>query len=90
MNKTDLITYVANTTDMTKKSAALVVNAVFQGINDCLAEDGKVVVTGFGTFEVRERAAREGRNPKTGEAITIPAHKAVTFKAGKGLRDCAN
>lgn len=90
MNKTDLINYVAGETGMTKKASAEAVAAVFNGVNAGLSADGKVVVTGFGSFEVKERAAREGRNPKTGEAITIPAHNAVTFRAGKGLKDSAN
>ena len=90
MNKTDLINYVADSTGLTKRAAAEAVAATFQGVNEGLTADGKVVVTGFGSFEVKARAARAGRNPKTGEAITIPAHKAVTFRAGKGLKDCAN
>jgi len=90
MKKTDLIANVAATTGMTKRASAEAVKAVFESMTGALNAGEKVTVTGFGTLEVKARAARAGRNPKTGEAITIPAHNAVVFKAGKGLRDIVN
>ena len=90
MKKTDLIASVAATTGMTKKASAEAVKAVFDSMTGALDNGEKVTVTGFGTMEVKHREARAGRNPKTGAAITIPAHNAVVFKAGKGLRDIVN
>ena len=87
MNKTELVSSVAEKAEITKKDAEKVVNAVFGSIEDALAKGDKVQLVGFGTFEVRERAARTGRNPKTGEEIDIPATKVPSFKAGKSLRD---
>ncbi|NLM45559.1 MAG: HU family DNA-binding protein [Firmicutes bacterium] len=87
MNKSELISLVAEKAGMTKKDTEKVVNAVFDGIGESLAKGDKVQVIGFGTFEVRERKAREGRNPATGETITIPAVKVPVFKAGKALRE---
>lgn len=86
-NKQDLITKVAEATDFTKKDAAVAVDAVFAAIESFLAEGEKVQLIGFGNFEVRERAARKGRNPQTGEEISIAASKVPAFKAGKALKD---
>jgi DNA-binding protein HU-beta len=87
MNKMDLINSVAEKTEMTKKDAEKVINAVFDSIGEALANGEKVQLVGFGTFEVKERAARTGRNPRTGEEISIPATKVPTFKPGKTLRE---
>ncbi|MGB9885777.1 MAG: HU family DNA-binding protein [Moorellales bacterium] len=87
MNKMDLINSVAEKTEMTKKDAEKVINAVFDSIGEALANGEKVQLVGFGTFEVRERAARTGRNPRTGEEISIPATRVPTFKPGKTLRE---
>ena len=90
MNKTELIASVAQKTELTKKDAEKAVKAVFDTIAEELATGGKVQVIGFGTFEIRERAAREGRNPQSGEVITIAASKSPAFKAGKGLKEHVN
>lgn len=87
MNKSELIGVVAEKAGMTKKDTEKVVNAVFDGIGETLAKGDKVQVIGFGTFDVRQRQAREGRNPATGDTITIPAVKVPVFKAGKSLKD---
>ncbi len=87
MNKTELVSKVAERSGMTKKDTEKVVNEVFDVISDQLAEEDKVQLIGFGTFEVRERAAREGRNPSTGEVIQIEATKVPAFKAGKALKE---
>ena len=79
MNKTDLIDAVAKKTKLSKKDSELAINAVLNTISDTLAEGEKVVLVGFGTFEVRQRAARKGRNPSTKEEIHIPASKAPVF-----------
>jgi DNA-binding protein HU-beta len=86
MTKQDLINEVADV-GMTKKQAGIAVNAVFDAIKDALAEGDKVSLVGFGSFSVKERAAREGRNPRTGEPLDIPAKKVPVFKAGKALKD---
>ena len=90
MNKTQLIDVVATKTGLTKKAAEAAVNAVNDAIIEALVAGDKVQVIGFGTYEVKERAAREGRNPKTGETITIAASKAPVFTAGKALKDAVN
>ncbi|WP_340278297.1 HU family DNA-binding protein [Staphylococcus coagulans] len=87
MNKTDLINAVANQAELTKKEAGQAVDAVFESIQKTLAKGEKVQLIGFGNFEVRERAARKGRNPQTGKEIDIPASKVPAFKAGKALKD---
>ena len=84
-NKQDLIAKVAEATELTKKDSAAAVDAVFASIEEFLAAGEKVQLIGFGNFEVRERAARQGRNPQTGEAISIAASKVPAFKAGKAL-----
>ncbi|MFA5585782.1 MAG: HU family DNA-binding protein [Saccharofermentanales bacterium] len=90
MNKTDLINAVAAKTELSKKDSEKAVSAVFEVITEQLASGEKVVLVGFGTFEVRHRAARKGRNPSTKEEIQIPATKAPAFKAGKGLKTIVN
>ncbi|NLW23686.1 MAG: HU family DNA-binding protein [Clostridia bacterium] len=87
MNKTELISSVAEKTDLTKKDAEKAVNAVFAAIEEALARGEKVQLVGFGTFEVRDRKERTGRNPQTGEEIVIPAAKVPAFKAGKSLKE---
>lgn len=87
MTKSDLIDHVASKAGLTKKDAAAAVGAVFDGIRDTLSKGGSVTVTGFGTFDVRQRAARQGVNPATGEKMRIKASKAPGFKAGKTLKD---
>ena len=83
-NKAELINQVAEATELSKKDATPVVEAVFEAIQSNLSEGEKVQIIGFGTFEVRDRAARKGRNPQTGEEIQIPATKVPAFKPGKG------
>lgn len=87
MNKTDLINSVAEAAELSKKDATKAVEAVFQSIQDTLSTGDKVSLIGFGNFEVRERAARKGRNPQTGEEIDIAASKVPAFKPGKALKD---
>ena len=87
MNKTELIQAVAEKANVTKKEADLVVNAACDAIAESLKGGEKVQLVGFGSFEVKTRGARTGRNPKTKEAITIPASKSPVFKAGKALKD---
>lgn len=87
MNKTELVTAVSERTEMTKKDATEAVNAVFEVISETLSKGEPVQLIGFGNFEVRERAARKGRNPQTGEEIDIAASKAPAFKPGKQLKD---
>jgi DNA-binding protein HU-beta len=87
MNKTELVNAVAEKSDLSKKDAALAVDSVFEAITDSLKSGDKVQLIGFGNFEVRERAARKGRNPQTGDEIEIPASKVPAFKPGKALKD---
>lgn len=87
MNKTDLVNAVAEQSGLSKKDAGKAVEAVFSSITETLTKGNKVQLIGFGNFEVRERAARNGRNPQTGKEIKIPASKVPAFKAGKGLKD---
>ena len=86
-NKAELVERVAVKTNLTKKDVTAAVEALFQSVEEFLAEGEKVQVIGFGTFEVRDRAARKGRNPQTGEEIEIKATKVPGFKAGKALKD---
>ena len=90
MNKSELIAAVANQADLTKKDAEAAVNAVTDVIAEALKAGDKVQLVGFGTFETRERAARTGKNPRTGETIEIAASKVPAFKAGKALKDSVN
>jgi DNA-binding protein HU-beta len=87
MNKTELIGAVAEKAGFSKKDSEKLVNATIDAITDALVAGDKVQLVGFGAFEVRDRAARMGRNPKTKETITIPASKSPVFKAGKALKD---
>ena len=87
MNKTELIAAVAEKTDLSKKGADAAVSAVLGAITDALKAGDKIQLVGFGTFEVRNRAAKQGRNPRTGETMTVPASKVPAFKAGKALKD---
>jgi len=90
MNKAELISSVAEKTMLTKKDAEKAVTAVLDSIVEALSKNDKVQLVGFGTFEIRERAARKGRNPQTGEEINIAAAKVPVFKAGKALRDAVD
>lgn len=87
MNKTELVGQVAAKTGMTKKDIEKVVNAFFDTVQGTLQSGEKVQLIGFGTFESRDRQARKGRNPQTGEEIDIPATRVPAFKAGKALKD---
>ena len=87
MNKTELVAAVAEKTGMSKKDSEKAVNAAFDSITEALAAGEKVQLVGFGAFEVKERSARIGRNPKTKESIEIPASVVPVFKAGKALKD---
>lgn len=90
MNQAELIETVATNADIKKADAAKVVQAVFEGISSALGRGEDVRLAGFGIFEVAERAAREGRNPRTGEVVAIAASKAPKFKPAKQLRDSVN
>ena len=90
MNKTELIANVADKSGLAKKDAEKAVNAFFAAVEGALGEGDKVQIIGFGTFEVRDRPARTGRNPQTGAEIKIPASKNPAFKAGKALKDAVN
>ena len=94
MNKTELTDALAASTEMTKADAQRAIDALFDTnggvIAKALRKNQKVQITGFGTFESRQRKARTGRNPRTGEKIRIPASRAVSFRAGKGLKDALN
>ncbi len=90
MNKTELIAAVAEKTGLTKKDAEKAVKAFTDVVTEALVKGDKVQIVGFGTFEVSERAAREGRNPRSGETMTIAASKMPKFKAGKALKDVVN
>lgn len=90
MNKTELIDKVAVAAELNKASATRAVEAVLDSIAGTLKNGDQVTLSGFGTFSVAARAARTGRNPRTGESIAIPASKNPKFKAGKGLKDAVN
>ncbi|MGN4669313.1 HU family DNA-binding protein [Bacillus cereus group sp. MYBK234-1] len=90
MNKTELITQVAGKTGLKKSQASLAVDTLLESIQQALQNSDNVQLLGFGTFEVRERAAREGRNPNTGESLTISARKVPAFKAGKHLKEAVS
>ncbi|HAG08621.1 MAG TPA: integration host factor subunit alpha [Desulfotomaculum sp.] len=87
MNKTELVAKVAEKSNLTKKDAEKAISAVLNSIEEALGRGDKIQLVGFGTFEIRERAARKGRNPQTGEEINISATRIPVFKAGKMLRD---
>ena len=86
MNKTDLINKVASLASLDKKTADKAVNTVFEALSRALEAEEKIQIMGFGSFEIRERAARKGRNPATGEEIDIPAVKTPVFKASKAMK----
>ena len=90
MNKTELIAAVAEKAEISKKDAEKAVKAFTDVVSEELVNGGKIQLVGFGTFEVSERPAREGRNPRTGETMTIAASKSPKFKAGKALKDMVN
>ena len=90
MNKTELVASVAEATSLSKKDAENAVSAVIASITKSLTEGEKVQIAGLGTFEVRERSERIGRDPRTSEEIIIPASKTPAFKAGKALKDSVN
>jgi integration host factor subunit beta len=90
MTKADLVEQVAKETDMTKKDAEQLVEVVFESIIGALNKGDKIELRGFGSFRVRERNARKGRNPKTGETVSIPAKRVAYFKPGKELKDIVN
>lgn len=90
MNKTDLVAAIADQAGLSKKDAEKALKAFTETVTSELKKGGKVQLVGFGTFEVSERAAREGRNPRTGETMEIAASKAPKFKAGKALKDEIN
>lgn len=90
MNRTELVAAMAEKTQLSKKDADLALKAFIDVVSEEMQKGEKVQLVGFGTFEVSERAAREGRNPQTGETMTIEACKAPKFKAGKALKDLVN
>ena len=90
MNKTELVANVAEKAGLTKKDAEKALGAVIESIEEALVEGDKIQLIGFGTFEVKDRAARTGRNPQTGKEINIPASNTPVFKAGKALKDSVN
>jgi DNA-binding protein HU-beta len=91
VNKAELVASMADKSGLTKKDAELALNAFMKSVEDELAKSGKVQLVGFGTFDVRERKARTGRNPRNPkETISIPASKAPVFKAGKALKEMVN
>ena len=90
MNKTELVANIAENSGLTKKDAEKALGAFFESVQQALIEGDRVQLIGFGTFEVKERAARKGRNPQTGKEIEIPAAKSPVFKAGKALKDAVN
>lgn len=90
MNKTDLINAVAESTGLGKGDATKAVESVIDTVTNALRGGDQVALVGFGTFSVRDRAARTGRNPRTGETIQIPASRNPVFKAGKGLKEAVN
>ena len=90
MNKTELVVAVAEQAGLSKKDAEAAVKAFTDVVAEALKAGDKIQLVGFGTFEVSERAAREGRNPRTGETMTIEASKTQKFKAGKALKDLVN
>lgn len=90
MNKSELIDAIAASADISKAAAGRALDAVTDSITQALKQDDQVSLVGFGTFQVKERAARTGRNPQTGAPINIPAAKIPSFKAGKALKDAVN
>jgi DNA-binding protein HU-beta len=90
MNKTELIEHVADKANLTKTQMQVALTALLETITEKVADGDKVILIGFGTFESKERSAREGRNPKTGDKVDIPAARVPTFSAGKAFREAVN
>ncbi|MDZ7813189.1 HU family DNA-binding protein [Ideonella sp.] len=90
MNKSELIEHIAQKSDISKAAAARALEAIIGGVKTTLKKGGSVSIVGFGTFAVTKRAARSGRNPKTGETIKIKSAKVPKFRPGKGLKDALN
>ncbi|EGU30978.1 histone family protein DNA-binding protein [Vibrio ichthyoenteri ATCC 700023] len=90
MNKTELAAYVAEKSDLSKADSTRAVDAILEAVTESLKTGDEVALVGFGTFKISERAARTGRNPKTGEPLQIAASKVPAFKAGKALKDAVN
>lgn len=90
MNKSELIDQIAKSADLSKAAAARALDAMIAAVQDTLKDDGMVTLVGFGSFYVGKRAARNGRNPRTGDSIKIDAAKVPKFRAGKGLKDAVN
>jgi len=90
VNKSELIDAIAASADIPKAQAGRALDAVIEAVTEALKKDDQVALVGFGTFSVKERAARSGRNPQTGQPIDIPAAKIPTFKPGKALKDACN
>ena len=90
MSKQDLVNFMAEETGLTKADATRALDALMKGVTEGLKKEGKVTLTGFATFEVKAKAAREGRNPRTGETVKIAARNAVAVKAGSKLKDALN
>ncbi|HHY0508153.1 TPA: HU family DNA-binding protein [Vibrio parahaemolyticus] len=90
MNKSQLVSHIAHTADISKAKADAALSTILEGISDTLSNGDEVALVGFGTFKVNERAARTGRNPRTGEEIHIAAAKVPAFKAGKTLKEAVN
>jgi len=90
VKKSEIVAAVADATELSRKDAEKAVDLVFDKITEALADGDKVVISGFGTFEVRKRAGRTGRNPRTGEEIVVPEQKTPAFKSGKILKDAVN
>jgi DNA-binding protein HU-beta len=90
LNKADLISVMAEKSGLTKKDSEKALNSFVEAVQEALAQGDKVQLVGFGTFEVRERSSRKGRNPQTGEEIDIPAATVPAFKAGKALKEVIN
>ena len=90
MTKTDLVNYMAEETGLTKADATRALDAMMSGVINGLKKEGKVTLTGFTTFTAKKKAAKKGRNPRTGEVVNIPARVAVTIKAGSKLKDALN
>jgi integration host factor subunit beta len=90
MTKAELVEEVAKVSELTKKHSEVIVNTVFQSIIEALHEDEKIELRGFGSFRVRQRRSRQGRNPKTGARVNVPAKKIPYFKPGKELKELIN
>jgi len=90
MTKAELVEEVARVSELTKKHSEVIVNTVFQSIIEALHEDDKIELRGFGSFRIRRRRSRQGRNPKTGDKVSVPAKKIPYFKPGKELKELIN